>query len=122
MEIYNLKHFTRGWLVGNFEPSIEKREDIEVGIQKYSKGEEHPGHYHKISDEFNVVISGKCKFRFYTKDEQPGDKWNITDNITLETNDIIKIDKNQATSFEAVEDCVILCIKTSSVINDKFLI
>ena len=37
----------RGWFVGNFEPNLIKRDDIEVGIKEISKGTMPDYHFHK---------------------------------------------------------------------------
>jgi len=43
----DLKNMFRGWFVGNFEPSIYKTDQFEVGVLFHSKGEKWPNHFHK---------------------------------------------------------------------------
>jgi quercetin dioxygenase-like cupin family protein len=119
MKIDNLRNFKRSWIIGNFEPSLFKNQNFEVGIQSYLKGEDHAAHYHSLSEEINIVLSGKCKFRFLVKEHE---EWNIKDTITLEENDVLIIEKNEIVSFKAMSDCKILCVKIPSCPNDKHLI
>ena len=34
-----LKNFTKGWFVGNFDPSLIKTNDIEIGVKEYKSGD-----------------------------------------------------------------------------------
>ena len=81
MKRYNLNDMIGGWFIGNFSPSVCKRSDFEVGIKKYKKGEFENAHYHKISTEYTVVISGKVEMGgvvYYEGDIIDGDfcEWN----------------------------------------------
>ena len=59
MRVIPLSEFTRGWFIGNFEPSVLKTSKFEVGVFKHSKGEDWPAHYHRSHDEYNVLVTGK---------------------------------------------------------------
>ena len=37
----------KGWFVGDFEPSVYKTKEFEVGYFTHKKGEKWPFHYHK---------------------------------------------------------------------------
>jgi hypothetical protein len=54
-----LSDMYRGWCVGDFEPSLLRTKDFEVGVLLHPKGEKWPKHYHKEAIEINVLISGK---------------------------------------------------------------
>lgn len=101
-----LNDFTRGWVVGNFEPSLIKTENIEVAIQEYKVGDTEAAHYHKEAIEYNVILDGTVSFNndLYSKDE------------------ICIIEKNEITEFKAVTDARVLVIKSVSVKGDKYLI
>jgi hypothetical protein len=58
MEKHRLTDFTKGWVVGNFEPSLLK-ENFEVGIHRHHAGEFHQDHFHKKCVEINIVTSGE---------------------------------------------------------------
>tara|TARA_Y100000593_G_scaffold16106_1_gene31800 strand:+ start:26299 stop:26637 length:339 start_codon:yes stop_codon:yes gene_type:complete len=106
MEIYKLVDFTRGWLIGDFEPSLIKTKDFEVGVLFHPKGEVWPAHYHKIADEYNVLLSGKMKIC----------------NEDLSEGDVFVIRKGEVADPEFYEDCKILTIKIPSVIGDKYIL
>lgn len=104
--IMNLQNFTKGWLVGDFTPSIFQTKDIEIAIKKYKSGDKEKTHYHKIATEYTIVLSGKIK---------------MIDQI-FKTDDIVLVNKNVKNEFECLEDCILLVIKTPSVPNDKYFI
>lgn len=58
MKTYKLTNFTKGWVVGNFEPSLLK-ENFEVGIHTHTKGEYHQDHFHKKCTEINIMVKGE---------------------------------------------------------------
>ena len=104
MEIKKLKDFFRGWIIGNFEPSLFKTKDFEVGIIVHKKGEKWPVHYHKLAIEYNVLIFGKMKIN----------------GVDISAGDIFIIEKNEISDSQFIEDCTILCLKVPSVIGDKY--
>lgn len=104
MIIDKIQKYTRGWIVGDFEPSVHKTESFEVGVVSHKKDEVWPAHYHKKSREINVLISGKMKI--HDRDIFEGDifilePWEIADPVFL-------------------EDCKVLVIRTASVKGDKY--
>jgi quercetin dioxygenase-like cupin family protein len=98
-----LSNMFKGWFVGNFEPSIYKTKEFEVGILFHPKGEKWPKHYHKEAIEINVLISGKM----------------IINGETLSSGNIFLIEKNEIADPEFLEDCTIVCVKTPSNPGDK---
>lgn len=106
MKKYNLEDFTRGWVVGNFAPSIIKTKDFEVMVRHYKPGDFEEKHVHKIANEITIVISGKFKM----------------DGEVLQAGDIIHLLPGNPSDFECLEDGATTVIKTPSVIGDKFLI
>ena len=99
----NLRDYTNGWIVGNFDPTILKTEHVEVGIKKFRKGDKEDEHKHPIATEISVVILGRVKMK-----------------EVMNEGDICVL-KNEWCGFEALEDTVMLCIKCPSVLNDKEL-
>jgi quercetin dioxygenase-like cupin family protein len=106
MKIHKLADFTRGWVVGDFKPAVLNSKDFEFMVREYKKGEKDPNHIHKIAHEITVIVSGKCKM--FNKIMGPGD--------------IIHLEPNDASDFEALEDTVLAVVKTPSVIGDKYLV
>jgi hypothetical protein len=105
MIIKNLNDFTKGWFIGNFEPSLFNA-DFEVGVKEYKSGDKEQKHYHKLAKEFTVIISGKVKMN----------------DIEYIKGDIIQIDENESTDFECIEDTITVVVKTKSAKNDKYKI
>ena len=104
MIIKRLEDFTRGWLMGDFEPSLIRTKDFEVGILTHTKGEVWPKHYHKLADEYNVLVKGKM----------------TVNGVELNTGDVFIIEKNEVSEPKFLEDCTILVIKIPSIIGDKY--
>lgn len=105
MKSANISEMTKGWFIGNFEPSLFKTNDVEVAFKSYRKGDTEKKHYHKIATEYTVVISGKVKMFDRV--------WNKGDIIVAEPYD--------STAFEALEDCENIVVKIPGVNNDKYL-
>ena len=105
MKLHKLKDMFKGWLVGNFEPSLYKTDDVEVGVKNYKAGERDEKHYHKIATEITVIVEGEV--------EMNGIKY-IKD-------DIITIQPNESTDFKCITDVVTVVIKTPSENNDKYI-
>ena len=54
----NLKNFIKGWFIGNFKPTLFKTTNFEIAIKRYKKGDYEKPHYHKISTEYTIIITG----------------------------------------------------------------
>lgn len=104
MIVRHISEFFRGWLVGDFEPSIIRTKELEVGVLTHPKGEEWPRHVHKEADEYNYIIKGKMK----------------VNGVELNTGDVFLIEKGEPAKPIFLEDCTVLVIKTPSVIGDKY--
>ncbi|OCG61276.1 hypothetical protein A9G42_03910 [Gilliamella sp. Nev6-6] len=106
MKIAKLDDMTKGWFIGNFEPSIYKTNDVEVAVKKYNKGDYEEEHYHKIATEYTVILSGKVRMN----------------GIEYSSGDIIVIEPREATDFECLEDGTInVVVKLPGANNDKYL-
>jgi hypothetical protein len=105
MEIFNLENMTKGWFVGDFEPTVLKTNDVEVSVKKYKKGDTEAEHFHKIATEITTVVYGKIK---------------MCDKV-FSSNDIIKLEPGEATAFEAIEDSLTVVVKYPGASNDKYI-
>lgn len=105
MKIYKLKDFKKGWFVGNFEPSILKTKDFELGFLFRKKGKD-ASHFHKLAIEYNLLIKGKLKLN--GKIINPGD--------------LFILNKNEVAEPYFLEDTYIVCLKTPSIPGDKYII
>lgn len=106
MKIFRLNEMTKGWFVGSFNPSVYRTDECEVGVKEYIKGTVEPKHYHKKAKEITVIVRGKAKFN----------------ELEVSSGDIVLIDENEATRFEALDDVITVVFKSKSVLNDKYII
>ncbi|MCJ2033217.1 cupin domain-containing protein [Methylobacterium sp. J-068] len=104
MKRARLADMVGGWFIGNFEPSVLRTGDFEVGIKRYKAGDVDVAHYHRIATEITVVVSGEV--------EMLGEPCSAGDILTVEPGEV-----NQ---FRAITDAVLAVVKTPSVADDKF--
>lgn len=104
MKHFNLKDMTKGWFVGDFDPTIIKTQEFEVAVKKYNAGDEEKSHTHKVATELTLIVSGIAKMN----------------GEILHANSIVKIDPNEYTNFQAVTDVTTVVVKTPSVKEDKY--
>ena len=105
-QTFKLDNFIKGWIVGNFEPSIIKTKDFEVAVKDYKSGDKEPEHVHKIAREITVFVSGVFKMK--GKEFKKGD--------------IVFLEPGESTDFECIEDGSVTVIKTPSILGDKYQI
>ena len=105
MKKYKLKEMVNGWIVGDFDPSLFKTKDFEVGYHQYKKNCETQNHYHKLSEEINVVIKGDVEIN--------GDRF--------KKGDIFVIDLYMVSESKFHDDTDLIVIRTSSNTSDKYL-
>jgi len=101
-----LSDMYRGWCVGDFEPSLLRTKDFEVGVLLHPKGEKWAAHYHKEGTEYNILISGSMR---------------VCD-TELTAGDTFIIEPLEVADPTFHEDCTIVCIKVPSNTKDKYLV
>jgi len=106
MSNLNLQSMIGGWIIGDFEPSLNKNPNFEVGIKNYNAGEFVDKHYHKVAVEYTVIIEGIA----------------VMNGIQYHTGDIVVVNPNQISDFRAITDVKTVVVKIPSVKNDKYLI
>lgn len=104
MKVVNLKSFTKGWVVGDFVPSLIQTTDFEVAVKHYKAGDKEIPHVHKIATEITIVVSGEFKMN----------------KNYLKQNDIVYLVPGEATDFICVKAGNTVVIKTPSVRGDKY--
>ena len=97
---------TRGWFVGNFNPTAFSTENAEVAVKSYRVGDKEAAHYHKIATEITVVTSGRV--RMNEQEFVPGD--------------IIVVSPGEVVEFEALEDSSNVVVKVPGALHDKFIL
>ncbi len=105
MKVAKLDDMVKGWFVGNFDPTLIKTNDVEIAVKEYKKGDYEEKHYHKIATEITVIVSGKVRMN----------------GIEYSKGDIILIEPNESTDFEALEDTVNTVVKFPGTNNDKYI-
>jgi hypothetical protein len=103
MKRYDLDKMTLGWFIGNFTPSLFQNDSVEVGVKRFAKGDTEPMHYQLTATEWTCVISGSIRLG----------------NLTFEQNDIVEIPPLESADFEALEDCILVVVKSPSIPADK---
>ena len=105
-EIFKLSSFHRGWVVGDFSPSIFRLSECEVSVMHHLKKELTQPHYHTSSKEINVVVSGKV----------------LVNGMILESNDIFVYNAYEISEVEFIEDTTLCIIRVPSSPNDKIIV
>lgn len=95
-----------GWFVGNFEPSVFKTKNFEVGYLKHKKGDSWDKHYHKHATEISLIVRGRVK---------------VNDEI-YSKGDIFIIEPNEIVDPLFLEDTEVVVVKAPSIVNDKYVI
>jgi quercetin dioxygenase-like cupin family protein len=106
MKIHKLKDMFRGWVVGNFEPSLYKTDDVEVAVKNYKAGDTEEKHYHKIATEITIISDGKVRMN----------------GTIYGSGDIVTIEPGEATDFEALQDTITTVVKIPCVKDDKYIV
>lgn len=104
MEIHRIESFKAGWFLGFFEPSLLKTRNFEAGWRLHVKDEIWPAHLHKISDEFNFLISGTMTIQ----------------DTALNKGDVFVIRKGEIANPQFLTNCEVFTIKVPSCPGDKY--
>lgn len=106
MKVNKLNDMFRGWVVGNFDPSLWKTDDVEVAVKEYEAGDYEEKHYHKVATEITIIGKGKVKMN----------------GVEYNSGDIITIEPNEATDFLVIDDTITTVIKFPCVKDDKYVL
>lgn len=99
-----LEEMVRGWFIGNFEPTLYKTAEVEVGVKTYRAGDYERWHVHKIATEITVIVSGEV--------EMDGQRY--------VAGDIVALEPGEGTDFRALTDAITAVVKLPGAGNDKF--
>ena len=58
MDVFNIDDFRGGWFIGDFEPSLLRTGDFEVGWKVHRADEGIEPHVHRRATEYNLVAAG----------------------------------------------------------------
>lgn len=104
MKSARLEDMFKGWIVGDFSPTVLRSKDCEVAVKHYKAGDREELHHHLVAVELTAIISGEVRMC--------GKTWGA--------GDIILLDPGEATEFEAITDVVNVVVKMPSVMGDKY--
>jgi quercetin dioxygenase-like cupin family protein len=106
MIVRRIEDMKGGWYIGNFEPSVFKTSEFEVGHKIHPKGDKWDSHYHKEADEITFLLRGKM----------------VIQGRELISGDIFMIPKYEIADPIFLEECEVIIVKFPSVIGDKYII
>ena len=107
MKTAHLDDMTRGWLVGDFSPSLYRTQAVEVAVQRRRAGERDPRHFHKIATEIVVVVTGRAAMN----------------GVVLGPGDIAVAGPGEPMELEALADgTATVCVKITGPRGDKELL
>lgn len=105
MKKHSLDDMTRGWFVGDFNPTLLRTRAVEIAVMRYKAGDAEDKHFHKIATELTVVTQGEVEMN----------------DLRYVSGDIIIIEPGEVTDFRAVTDAVTTVVKIPGAVNDKYL-
>ena len=100
----NLDYFTRGWIIGNFDPAIIKTTELEIGILDLKAGDKGDFHWHEHHTETNIILSGAAKIG----------------NQLYSEGDIFIFEPFEKSNVEYTKDTKLLVIKNPAIKGDKY--
>lgn len=113
MKIYNLYDYEFGktkksdlrkfWLVGNFDKSVLKTDKFELGVCYLNKGFIEKPHYHRLSSEINILLSGHM----------------IVNGTSLHSGAIFVFAPSDVSNAYVVEDSLVVVARDGSYPGDK---
>lgn len=106
MIVENVSNMTKGWFIGNFDPSLYKTNDVEVAVKHYKAGDHEDKHYHKIATEYTVIIEGEVEMN----------------GVRYKKDDIVVMEPGEATDFTAITDSTNVVVKIPGANNDKYVV
>lgn len=106
MKISKLKDFTKGWVIGNFEPTLFNTDQFEIAVKHYKAGDKEETHYHKVATETTLIVSGMV----------------LMNGVVYNGGEIVTIEPGEATDFEALTDTITTVIKIPCVKDDKYIV
>ena len=99
----NVADYTRGWFVGDFEPSLVRLQDFEACYKSFSAGERESPAVQFRAKELTLVVHGDAQIN----------------GVVLREGDLCLVLPGESADFFAVTDCKVVGIKFPSITNDK---
>jgi len=106
MKLTKIEDYFKGWVVGNFNPSLFKTENFEVAVKYYKKDDYEPEHYHKVATEITIITKGNV----------------VMNGTSYSEGNVITIEPGESTDFRVMDDVTTTVIKFPCVKDDKYII
>lgn len=105
MKTFKIEDFTKGWIIGDFSPTIVKSKEFEIGMKFFSAGETEPAHFQIMATEITLIASGVVSIN----------------DCNFTAGDVILIEPGEIADFKSITESKLFCIKFPSIPNDKRL-
>jgi hypothetical protein len=103
MKTFKIEDFTKGWVMGDFDPVIVKSKDFEMGMKFFSAGDTEPAHFQLIATEITLIASGEVTIN----------------GVNFSSGDVVLIEPGEVSDFKSRTESKLFCIKFPSLPNDK---
>jgi hypothetical protein len=104
VKVHRLEDMTKGWFVGDFEPTAVRTSAAEVAVKTYAAGDAEDRHLHRVATEVTVIVSGEATM----------------EGRRLRAGDIVVLEPGDPSDFLAHTDVVTAVVKLPSVAGDKY--
>ncbi len=105
MRTFDIGEMTKGWFIGDFEPTAFRTPNCEVAVRSYVSGVKELRHHHKVGTELTYVLKGEI----------------VMANTVVSAGQGIVLEPGESSSFEALQDATLVIVKVPSVAGDKYL-
>lgn len=104
MRVSNISEYTKGWFVGDFEPSLFKNPHFEVAHHKHKRNEKTVRHYHKETTELNYILKGTL----------------MVSGCLLRAGQMWTYEKNEVSNVQFLDDVELIVVRWPSIPSDKY--
>lgn len=95
--------YTRGWFIGDFEPSLVRVQQFETCYKSFKAGDKELPAVQVVATELTLVVHGEA----------------MINGTVLKEGDLCLVLPGESSDFFALTDCKVIGIKFPSVANDK---
>jgi len=106
VDVRRIEDFTGGWFVGDFEPTLLRTPDFEVGLKIHHRDEHIAPHIHHHVTEYNLLVRGSMR----------------VNGRELTEGDLFVLHKGERVDAEVLTDQAhVVVVKVPSIPSDKTL-
>lgn len=104
MKKMSLADMTKGWFVGDFNPTCLRTRAAEVAVKQYEPGDYDAWHFHKVATEVTVIVHGLVEMN----------------GVRHGAGDILVIEPGEGTDFRVIEQTLTVVVKVPGATDDKY--